>query len=311
MEKKKNGVYYQSNGLWGYFNGMGVRTAPLQIWDTPMVNIFEYLDYRQYLKDYYESEKKAKPYFSYRFISSRVHLNPGYLVKLFQGKIQLGVKNIPAFADFMKLSDKESEYFRELVLFGRAKHQHEVEDLFERLQSIKGIRFRTMADDTVEFYSRWYHMVIRVLISIYPFTGKNYREIASMLTPAITAGEVRESIQLLEKLKLIEKGENGIYRVTDRFVSTGEKWSSGAIRNYQKKNMELAIASLENHKKELRDISTVTMSFSTKDLPILRERVKQFRQELLLLSQDSGKEDGVFHFNIQFFPVALFKGEQR
>jgi uncharacterized protein (TIGR02147 family) len=276
-----------------------------------MVNIFNYLDYRQFLKDYYEAEKKAKPYFSYRFISSRVHLNPGYLVKLLQGKIHLGTKNIPAFSNFMNLTEKEREYFTELVHFGRAKHQHEIEDLFERLQSIKGIRFRTMADDTVEFYSRWYHMVIRVLISIYPFTGKNYKEIASLLRPPITAGEVRESIQLLEKLKLIEKGDNGVYRVTDRFVSTGEKWTSGAIRNYQKKNMELAVASLDNHAKELRDISTVTMSFSTKDIPILRERVKQFRQELLLLSQDSEKEDGVFHFNIQFFPVALFNGEQQ
>src|SRR5271157_4065061 len=111
-----------------------------------MINIFEYFDYRHFLKDFYEQEKKSKPWFSYRYISSKVNLNPGYIVKVFQGKIHLGLKNVQAFADLMTLEEKESNYFTELVLFGRAKNQNEIEQRFERLQSIKGIRFRTIAD---------------------------------------------------------------------------------------------------------------------------------------------------------------------
>jgi uncharacterized protein (TIGR02147 family) len=276
-----------------------------------MINIFDYFDYRQFLKDFYEAEKKLKPYFSYRFISSRVSLNPGYLVKLFQGKIHLGVSNIPAFITLMNLNEKESDYFTELVHFGRAKRQDEIEQRFERLQSIKGVRFRTMADDAVEFYRQWYYMVVRVLISIYPFDGRNYKQLASRLTPPITVKEAREAVVLLERMKLIEKGADGVYHVTDQYVSSGDKWSSAVIRNYQKKNMELALQSLENQSKDFRDISTVTMTLATKDLPIIRERIKQFRQELLLLSRDSTGEDAVFHFNIQLFPVALCNGEEQ
>jgi uncharacterized protein (TIGR02147 family) len=275
-----------------------------------MINIFEYLDYRQFLKDCYEEEKKEKPFFSYRYISAKVGLNPGYIVKLFQGKIQLGVKNISAFADLFNLQEKKREYFVELVLFGRAKNQTEIEIRFERLHSIKGLKFRTVADDIVEFYSKWYNMVIRSILSIYPFDGKDYRKLASMLSPPISAGEARDSIQLLEKLELVRKDSEGFFRPTEEFISTGEKWTSALIRDYQKKNMELAADSLLRHPKKMRDISTVTMTFSTKDMEALRERVKQFRQELLMMSKDVLDEDSVVQLNIQVFPVALLDGRK-
>jgi len=276
-----------------------------------MVNIFEYFDYRYFLKDFYEQEKKSKPWFSYRYISSKVNLNPGYIVKVFQGKIHLGLKNVQAFADLMTLEEKERNYFTELVLFGRAKNQNEIEQRFERLQSIKGIRFRTIADSKSDFFAQWHHMAVRSLLSIYPFEGKNYRALASMLSPKITAKEARASVRLLEKLKMIVRGEDGIYRVTEQFISTGDHWTSAVIRNYQKKNIELSAAALEHHPKELRDISSVTMTFPIKDIDLIRERVRQFRQELLLMSQDSKSDDAVMQLNIQLFPVAFCEKRER
>ncbi|MBN1756761.1 MAG: TIGR02147 family protein [Chitinispirillaceae bacterium] len=270
-----------------------------------MLSIFEYFDYRQYLKDFYESEKKTKPWFSYRYISSKVNLNPGYIVKVFQGKIHLGVKNIGSFADLMRLTGKERDYFAELLLFGRAKHQNEIEQRFERLQSIKGVRFRTVADSKSDFFAQWYHMALRSLISIFPFDGKDFRKLASMFSPRITARQARESLRLLERLKMVVRGEDGMYRVTEQFISTGDKWTSAVIRNYQKKNVELSLSAIETHPKEFRDISSVTMTMGLKNMDAIREQIRQFRQELLLMSQDSRDDDAVFQLNIQLFPVAF------
>lgn len=272
-----------------------------------MLSIFEYFDYRQYLKDFYENEKKTKPWFSYRYISSKVNLNPGYIVRVFQGKIHLGVKNIASFADLLRLSGKERDYFTELLLFGRAKHQNEIEQRFERLQSIKGVRFRTIADSKSDFFAQWYHMAVRSLISIFPFNGKDYRKLASMLSPRITVHQARESLRLLERLKMVVRGEDGMYRVTEQFISTGDKWTSAVIRNYQKRNLELSLSAIETHPKELRDISSVTMTIGLKNIDAVREQIRQFRQDLLLMSQDSRDEDAVVQLNIQLFPVAFCK----
>jgi len=270
-----------------------------------MINIFEYFDYRQFLKDFYDDAKKSRPWFSYRYISSKVHLNPGYIVKVFQGKIHLGINNVEAFADLLHLEGKGREYFAELISFGRAKNQTEIEQRFERLQSIKGIRFRTVADSTSDFFSEWYHMAVRSLISIHPFDGTNFRALGSLLTPKITAKQAKTSVSLLEKLGLIVRENDGIFRVTEQFVSTGSLWTSAVIRNYQKKNIELSIAALDNYPKELRDISSVTMTIPINELEMVRERVRQFRQELLLMTQDGSAADAVVQLNIQLFPVAF------
>ena len=270
-----------------------------------MANVLEYLDYRAFLHDSYEEYKKDKPYFSYRFIAGKVGINAGYVIKVFQSKVHLGAANIASFADLFKLSGKEREYFTELVHFCRAKSDVEIERRFERLQAIKGIRFRTVADDTVEFYRNWYHMAIRSLISICSLKVGDARKIAVMVSPSITTKEARDSLDLLTRLSLIGADEKGVLRVTEQYITTGERWSAPAIRDFQRKTIELAGQAIERHHKDLRDISTVTMTLALKDLPMLKERVKEFRKELLMLSNESTAEDCVMQLNMQIFPVAL------
>lgn len=273
--------------------------------DLIMINIYDYLDYRAYLNDYWQTVKEEKPYFSIRFIANKVGLSPGYILKVMQSKVHLGAKNIPAFCDLLKISDNEKIYFEELVYFGREKNEKELERRYYRLSEIKGIRMRTVADNSVEFYKNWYNMALRSLISFYPFYGKNFKQLGSFLSPPITAKQVKESINLLEKLKMIKKDEYGVYILTETFISTGEKWMSPIIRKYQQQNIALAGESLERHKKELRDISTVTMTFGLKSMPELSERIKKFRRELLMMSSDISDEDSVLQLNIQVFPSAI------
>ncbi len=275
-----------------------------------MISIFDYLDYRVYLNDYWKTAKKERPFFSIRYISQRVGINPGYILKVFQGKVHLGVKNIPLFADVLGLKNKERDYFEELVYFGRAHNEKEIETHFERLQSIKGVRLRTIAEKETYFFQNWYVMALRALLSIYPFDGKNYRELGSLLHPPVTANQARQGIALLERLGLISKNEHGFFELTERFISSGEKWKSPIIKNYQRKVMEMGIESLEKDDKSVRDISTITMTFPLDSIPELRERVALFRQDLLSMSEKITGSDSVLQVNIQIFPAAIIPGNR-
>jgi uncharacterized protein (TIGR02147 family) len=270
-----------------------------------MIDIYDYLDYRIYLNDYWKAAKKDRPFFSIRFISQRVGINPGYILKVFQGKVHLGLKNIPAFKDLLGLEGKERDYFDELVHFGRAQSEKEIESHFAKLHTIKGIRLRTVAENETEFFQNWYVMALRALLSIFPFDGRNYRELGSYLQPPITAAEARQGVTLLERLGMIRKNEHGFYELTELFISTGEKWKSPVIKNYQRKIMEMGIESLERHDKSIRDISTVTMTFPLDCIPELRERVAAFRQELLSMSEKITGSNSVLQVNIQIFPSAI------
>jgi len=272
-----------------------------------MNEIFEYTDYRFFLRDFYEHAKLRKPYYSFRFIASRVGINPGFIFRLMSGKVHLGLKKIGAFADLLELNGRQRDYFVELVRLGRAKRDEDIRESFKRLQAIRGVQFTTVADDQLEFFGKWHHMAMRSLLSIYPFDGKNYRQLGAMLVPSLTADEARESVHLLGRLGLVTVDDNGATKVHDTFISTKEKWSSMAIHEYQRTSINLSLKALEELSKDVRDISTVTFTCSKKQLETLRERLQEIRQEMLMLSQDCPDEDCVMQLNLQLFPAAMLK----
>ena len=85
------------------------------------------------------------------------------------------------------------------------------------------------------FYQKWYHSAIHALLSIYEFRYRTCFTISS-----ITAKQAAESIQLLTKIGLVRRDEDGVYRPTDAFVTSGERWQSIAIQNFQKETITLS-----------------------------------------------------------------------
>lgn len=272
-----------------------------------MSEIFDYTDYREYIKDYYLEKKKVAHYYSYRYIAGRIGFAASFLAKLFNKQTHISIDKITPFADLMKLEGRERAYFEELVRFCKAKNKDEIQKIFERMQSIKGIDFRTIADDEVEFFSKTYHMSMRSLLGIHKFDGKNYRKLASMLVPKITVAEAQESVSLLQRLGMIEMAEDGYYYVTEQYISTSKKWSDLAIHKYQKENITLSANTIDMLHKKDRDISTVTFCINSKMLPVVKERLAALREEMLRFSEDFDDDDTVMHLNLQLFPTAKVK----
>lgn len=57
----------------------------------------------------------------------------------------------------------------------------------------------------------------------------------------------------------------------------------------------------------MRDISTATMTFNRNSIDLVRERIREFRRELLRLSSEGTGDDTVYQLNVQFFPIALLQ----
>lgn len=267
-------------------------------------DIFNYTDYRDFIKDFYLEKKKVAPYYSYRYISSRVGFAASFLARLFNKEAHISIGKISPFADVMKLEGRERAYFEELVRFCKAKNRDEIQKIFDRMQAIRGLEFRTVVDDEMEFFGKTYHMCMRSLLGIYRFNGSDYRTLASMMVPKITVAEAKESVSLLERLGMIIRDENGFYCVTEQYLSTGKKWSDLAIHKYQKENIELSTRALDKLPKNVRDISTVTFCVNEKMLPVLKERLAAFREEMLRFSEEFDDDDTVMHLNLQLFPTA-------
>jgi uncharacterized protein (TIGR02147 family) len=268
-----------------------------------MEPILDYMDYRLFLRDFYETQKKKYSYFSYRYISGKIGLDAGYLVKILQGKLHIPEKYIDSLCGLCKFSDKENDYFRTLISFNKAKSENQIKIHFEKLMSFKSPGKLRLQKYQYEYYSKWYYTAIRSLIGIVRFSGDN-ESLSRMLNPPVSPREVKKAVELLEQLGLIEKDPTGIYALTDTFVTTGESWRSLVVKDFQRETIRLAAESLDRHKKEDRDISTVTIAVNKKDLDELKARITEFRNAILKLAEDSNDPDSVFQLNVQLFPIA-------
>ena len=69
-------------------------------------NIFEYADYREYLKDYYEHSKDTKDNFSYRYFAQKAGFaSSNFLYLIIHGKRNLTKDYIPNFGKALGLSN--------------------------------------------------------------------------------------------------------------------------------------------------------------------------------------------------------------
>lgn len=267
-------------------------------------SVFEFTDYREFLKAYYDHQKSRHPAFSYRYFARKANINSsGFYKNVIDGKRSLGRSLILKFSEAMKLKKKEADYFENMVCFGEAKTVEEKRIYFERMMSLRKVDALQIQSSQFEFYSKWYYSAIRELIGVIRFRG-DHAALARMLEPSIRPDQAEKAIRVLEELGLIHKDEKGIYRRSQNLITTGPEVESLNVANYQIACMDLAKEAVDRHAPALRDLSTLTLSLSEEAFQVFKEEIISFRKRLLGLEQKFPKADRVYQLNTQFFPLS-------
>lgn len=264
--------------------------------------IFSYYDYRQFLREYLHELKERNPFFSYRYVGGKVGMDASYVLKVIQGLLHLSEKKIPSFAAFCKLNEREAEYFRLMVLFNKARTVEEGRVYFERMMDINERPAMKLERDQYLFFTKWYYSAVWCALNEFR-CKKNFAELGGHLRPAISAAEAKEAVQLLERLRLIQRDAEGIFINSQENISTGKAWHSMAVQQYQKEMIRLGEESLERFPKAERDISTLTLNVGKEVLEELRSVTEEYRRTVARLSNRSEGTDRVYQLNIQLFPL--------
>ena len=267
------------------------------------IDIYQYCDYRLYLQDCFCFLKDNNRHLSQRYVALKVGLDPSNLTKIINGKRKLSFEQMLDFAVFFKLSKSQKEYLELLVRCDYAQNETELQTLQKKIASRQRMKIAAMNKKHVEYFQRWYHIVIRELLNIMPF--ENYHQLSQMLIPKISPFEAKQAIELLEALSMLTKDSDGKYCLTSKFVTPDDDIPTEVIHDLQKQMMELAKSSLAMDK-DSRDVSTMTLSLSFEDFYKVKDMITEFRKQLFEVAQSSSQSpQGVFQINFQAFPVAL------
>lgn len=277
------------------------------------VNLFEYDNYRVYLKDLYNELKGATRHFSYRYFSKMAGFrSPNFLKLVMDGNRNLSADGIEKFSRALRHNKEESIFFRNLVLLNQAVTLEERKFYAEQLiRSRFYKKVHPLKKAQYHYYTNWYFIPIRELVAL-----KDFREdpewIAHRLSPPITAHEAKQALVELEQLGLIKRNDAGTLVQTDTFVSTGDEVTSTSVAHFHKEMIQKGAEAIDRFDIKDRDISSVTLGLSRQGASQVKDLVSRFRKELMVIAKQEEELEGVYQVNFQLFPLTVeHRGESQ
>jgi uncharacterized protein (TIGR02147 family) len=276
----------------------------------PMRPVFEYLDYRDILKEAYEVRKIESPLFSYRMLAEYLGLDTSNVFRILQGDAHLPARCQSRAIEFLELSGRGAEYFLMLIAYARERNSKSRKELLEKAMALRDVARRKLVDQELTYYRDWWVVAIRSLVEV--VDGKvRASELAERLSPSVSEAEVARSLELLLELGLVKKASSGRLVLSDAHLTAGGEQKTEAVRHFQKQILSLASESLERFPKDQRDISTITFAVDRVAFLEIREMLRECRRQIQKRIEESKAPDRVLQLAMALFPLSPAKGESQ
>lgn len=267
--------------------------------------IFQYLDFRVFLGEWFAWKKEVDPGFSLRTFARVPDLglsSSSFLSAVLKGRKNLSQGLRLKFGRALGLQAGELEYFELLVQFNQAKSADERNHYFAHLSKFHSSRARILDEPKYSFFSRWYYRVVWNYFALHQ-DQNNPAQIAKAVFPAISPSEADEAIRVLLELRLIKRLANG-YAITDRHLATGKRFPGAEAARHQREMLQLALDNLERVPVEARQYNAMSFSISERGFGRIRERMDAFRAELRELVEADEGGDRILALSMQLFPCS-------
>ena len=267
-------------------------------------SIFEFTDYRRYLREYYAWAKLNKKGFSHRtFLGNAGMSGSAYLKRVMEGQHDLTPDSVTKFAHALGLASQEKMYFESLVSFNQAQTLADKDRFFKRLMDVKSPhKTATLDPAQYEYYKDWYNVAIRETLAFIPYKD-NAEEISRHLTPPVAPGKVKKAIELMQKLGLVTQGPDGAWRASTALLKTDPGVQSLMIPRFHQAMGRLAVDAVERYKKDERYFAGSTLSVSPEMYDVIIEKLRALRADIMDYVASGEHPEQVYHLNMPLFPL--------
>jgi len=272
-----------------------------------MKPVFEYLDYRSYLKDAYEERKNESSFYSYRIMAEAFGLFPSNVFRILHGEGHLPARCQSRALEFLGLSGRSAEYFLLLVAYARERSVKAKGEILEKAMTLRDVARRPLEHRELQYFAHWWTSVVRALLET--TDGRAVpAELSRCLLPSVPEADVRASLELLTELGLVKKASSGRLLPSQAHLTAGGPAKAQAVRGFQRQILTLASESLERFPPDDRDVSTLTISLDEGAFREIRELVRECRRQIQKRVEECREPDRVLHLAMAFFPAAMAPG---
>lgn len=275
---------------------------------SPMVS--HYLDFREFLRDYYLHQKKVVRNYTYAVFSARADIrSPNYLKLVIDGKRNLSDTMIPKFSRALSLDKKEAADFMVLVKYSQAKdgdersrYLRELHDLRVKHQIDAGV----INQDIWEKIPGWVSWVIYEMVEQ---KGVSFcsEDIQRILRPRVSKDEIQSAIDRLVDLGEISiDPETGEVKKLRDVIKTPEEVPVALVKKIQSEFINLAMESLFNDSPKDREFGALTLCLNRDEFERLKFDLRKLRKKYhrdTAVAREEEKGQKVYQFNVQLFSL--------
>jgi len=249
-------------------------------------------------------EKGTASSYSYRcFAKLAGFSSPNFLQLVINGARNLTSASIAQVAKGFKLKKPEREFFEILVFMNQAANHSEKDRYYRKMISLKAQgSSKKLETAQYEYFSKWYFPVLRELV-VFGDKQQTPEQLAGCLIPAVTVKEVETALTRLTDLGLIRKNDAGRWEQSNQIITTGPEVKSLLIANFHREMIAKGEQAINRFPASERDITALTFSIKQSKVLELKQKIAEFRQEMLKEFAGDEDTDQVIQINIQAFPL--------
>lgn len=268
--------------------------------------LLQYFDYRAYLQDHFNYRKTKNSNYSLRYFMNKGGLtSPGHLNLIINGQRNLTHKTLPKYIKALGLKKKaEVEYFQNLVHYCQESQLTLKLEYFEKLMDLRkaSLPLHNFESEHYEFLSQWYFAAIYVLTDFKSFQ-EDPHWICQRLQFRITPEQAKKALELLKKVGLLIYNDRQELCQANNGVTIPDHVMDLAILKYHHSMTELAKQAIDTLPPERRELNGLSLSISEDMLPLLKQRIRQFRDDINSMSSRCEHPDQAYQLNIHLFAL--------
>lgn len=282
------------------------------------MNIFDYIDYRHYLRDRIDALRAENANLSIREILRRLDCSsPSYYKEVIvDAKKNMSISTARRFAAFLRLSDTETEFFILLIQYNQAKTELERVHFYEKLLTADK---KPVSSDHVlnvneyEYMTSWRNAAVRELLGIFMDFGNRSpderKQLSALLRVPVSDRQIDDAVMLLEKLKFIKKNSRGNYRKTETTIKAEKKSPSAyqALCQF----VDLGKSVINTTEPDYRSFKVAVLGLDRDTHAIIQKKLDEVCHDIVNLSgATTSVSDRLYALNIQFFPLTRLPEEK-
>ncbi|MFS4459883.1 TIGR02147 family protein [Bdellovibrio sp. HCB2-146] len=265
--------------------------------------IFQYDDYRNFLREIFKRKQLKNPQYSLRAFAQTLDVPVSTLSDVLRDKKVLTLESAEKITPGLRLQPSEARYFRMLVELQLVSPESiRYQQLKNEVESVSAQASRTQLDkDQIESLTQCW---LFTLIELAGIDGFQLNEASAAAALSLQQDHARQLLKSLVEAGQLELLANGSYQKKGTGVMASSETVNLNLRQFHMEMMDRAKRSLIEQKPQERFVGSETFSFDSSQLSEANEIIEEFFSKMIILANRTKQKDSVYHVGVQMFRLA-------